>query len=64
VSQNDTTHNGLIEAFFRTRSDIALRERGNDEAFRNHYNIVKTTSTEEAIIKKFESQGCFDNFTR
>ena len=42
----------------------ALRERGNDEAFRKHYQIVKTTSTEEAIIKKFESQGCFDNFTR
>ncbi len=42
----------------------ALRERGNDEAFRKHYKIVKTTSTEEAIIKKFESQGCFDNFTR
>lgn len=42
----------------------ALRERGNDEVFRKHYQIVKTTSTEEAIIKKFESQGCFDNFTR
>ena len=26
VSQNDTTYNELIEAFFRTRSDIALRD--------------------------------------
>ena len=42
----------------------ALRERGNDEAFRKHYKIVKTTSTEEAIIKKFESQGCFGSFIR
>ena len=42
----------------------ALRERGNDEAFREHYKIVKTTSTEETIIKKFEKQGCFDSFIR
>ena len=38
--------------------------RLRDDAFRKHYKIVKTTSTEESIIKKFESQGCFGNFTR
>lgn len=42
----------------------ALSLRGNDEAFRENYLIVKTTSTEEAIIKKFERDGCFGNFTR
>ncbi len=42
----------------------ALNERGNDEAFRKHYKIVKTTSTEEGIIKKFEREGCFGSFTR
>lgn len=41
-----------------------LSLRGNDEAFRKHYKIVKTTSTEEGIIKKFERDGCFGNFTR
>ncbi len=40
----------------------ALSSRGNDEAFRENYQIVKTTSTEEAIIKKFEREGCFGNF--
>lgn len=42
----------------------ALSQRGNDEAFREHYKIVKTTSTEEAIIKKFEREGCFGTFTK
>jgi hypothetical protein len=42
----------------------ALSLRGNDEAFRKHYKIVKTTSTEEGIIKKLERDGCFGNFTR
>ena len=42
----------------------ALRERGNDDAFRKHYKIVKTTSTEEAIIKKFERDDCFGSFIR
>ena len=40
-----------------------LSQRGNDETFRKNYQIVKTTSTEEAIIKKFELEGCFENFT-
>lgn len=40
----------------------ALSQRGNDEAFREHYKIVKTTSTEETIIKEFEREGCFGNF--
>lgn len=42
----------------------ALRERGNDEDFRKHYQIVKTTSTEEAIIQKFERNDCFGKFIR
>ena len=42
----------------------ALSQRGNDEAFREHYKIVKTTSTEEAIIRKFEREGCFGTFTK
>ena len=42
----------------------ALRERGNDETFRKHYKIVKTTSTEEAIIKEFERDNCFGSFIR
>ena len=42
----------------------ALSQRGNDEAFREHYKIVKTTSTEEAIIRKFERGGCFGTFTK
>ena len=42
----------------------ALSQRGNDAAFREHYKIVKTTSTEEAIIKKFECEGCFEKFSR
>ena len=42
----------------------ALRERGNDETFREHYKIVKTTSTEEAIIKEFERDNCFGSFIR
>ncbi len=42
----------------------AMRERGNDEAFRKHYQIVKTTSTEEAIMQKFERNDCFGNFIR
>ena len=42
----------------------ALRERGNDEAFRKHYQIVKTTSTEEAIIKNFERDDCLGSFIR
>ncbi len=42
----------------------ALRERGNDDAFRKHYKIVKTTSTEEAIIKEFERDDCFGSFIR
>ncbi len=42
----------------------ALSLRGNDKAFRENYKIVKTTSTEEAIIKKFERENHFDNFNR
>ena len=42
----------------------ALSQRGNDEAFREHYKIVKTTSTEEAIIRKFEREGSFGTFTK
>lgn len=42
----------------------ALSEQGNGEVFHKHYKIVKTTSTEEGIIKKFERDGCFENFTR
>lgn len=42
----------------------ALSQRGNNEAFREHYKIVKTTSTEEAIIRKFERKGCFGTFTK
>ena len=40
-----------------------LSQRGNDEAFRKNYQIVKTTSTKETIIKKFERESCFGNFT-
>ncbi len=39
-----------------------LNKRGNDETFRKNYQIVKSTSTEEAIIKKFERGSCFGNF--
>lgn len=42
----------------------ALSLRGNDQAFRENYKIVKTTSTEEAIIKKFERENRFGNFNR
>lgn len=42
----------------------ALSQRGNDEAFRENYKIVKTTSTEAAIIKKFEQENRFGNFNR
>lgn len=42
----------------------ALRERGNDDSFRKHYQIVNTTSTEEAVLKSFERQNRIGNLTR